>query len=155
MKTIGRASDSKRFSPEAAWTPALVEGLEGPERNRGYAAITRTFLHSYASLKPFPLTVGEALFVVHLFSYKWDEQHPRPAYKTIARYMGISDKMARRHAQSLETKGYLRREVRTAKPNRFDLRPLFRALEAHVFGKVVTPELLNLDAPVAQAAGAS
>ena len=46
--------------------------------------------------------------------YKWDERAPFPSYKTLARRMGISDKMARRHAQSLEAKRYLRRVARTS-----------------------------------------
>jgi DNA-binding MarR family transcriptional regulator len=69
------------------------------------------------------------MFVVHLMRYKWGEEAPFPGYKTLARQMGISDKMARRHAKSLETKGFLRREIRRADTNRFDLGPLFRALE--------------------------
>lgn len=60
--------------------------------------------------------------------FKWDSKEPYPAYKTLARRMGISDKMARRHAQSLEIKGYLKRQIRRAKTNRFDLNPLFDAL---------------------------
>jgi predicted ArsR family transcriptional regulator len=54
--------------------------------------------------------------------FKWDSKEPYPAYKTLAKRMGISDKMARRHAQSLEIKGYLKRHIRTAKANRFLLK---------------------------------
>ena len=60
------------------------------------------------------LSAGEVLFVLHLMEYKWDERAPFPSYKTLARRMGISDKMARRHAQSLEAKRYLRRVARTS-----------------------------------------
>jgi len=42
--------------------------------------------------------------------------------------MGISDKMARRHAQSLEAKRYLRRVARVGATNQFDLTPLFDAI---------------------------
>lgn len=90
--------------------------------------IVRTFLRSYSRLTP-PLTVGEAMFVIHLMDYKWDAEKPFPGYGTIARFMGISAKMARRHAQNLEKKKYLVRELRVSQTNKFDLSPLFRALE--------------------------
>ena len=102
------------------WTPALSRA--------GHVPIVRTFLRSYSSLTP-PLTVGEAMFVIHLMDYKWDAGKPFPGYGTIARYMGISAKMARRHAQNLEKKKYLVRELRVAQTNKFDLTPLFLALE--------------------------
>ena len=57
--------------------------------------------------------------MLHLMEFKWDSKEPYPAYKTLAKRMGISDKMARRRAQSLEIKGYLKRHIRTAKTNRF------------------------------------
>ena len=49
--------------------------------------------------------------------------------------MGVSDKMARRYAQSLEQKGYLRRLVRVGRTNRFNLTPLFDALRAAVMAR--------------------
>jgi helix-turn-helix protein len=100
---------------------ALVQG--------GYLVVPTAFLQHYARLKPYPLTSGEALFVLHLMEFKWDEDAPFPGYKTLAVRMGISDKMARRHAQSLETKGYLRRVIRTGQTNQFDLTPLFDLLQ--------------------------
>jgi hypothetical protein len=42
--------------------------------------------------------------------------------------MGVSDKMVRRYAKSLETKKYLRRTLRTGQTNQFDLTPLFDAI---------------------------
>ena len=42
--------------------------------------------------------------------------------------MGISTKMVRRYARKLETKGFLRRMIRTGNTNRFDLGRLFDAL---------------------------
>jgi len=68
--------------------------------------------------------------VLHLMDFKWDEKHPFPGYKRLGLRMGVSDKMARRHAQSLETKGYLKREMRVGQTNRFDLIPLFDALKS-------------------------
>ena len=97
----------------------------------GYVPVPALFLRHYARLKPHSLTSGEALFVLHLMEFKWDKAAPFPAYKTLAVRMGVSPKMARRHAQSLEIKGLLRRIIRKGQTNRFDLAPLLdKLLEA-------------------------
>ncbi len=98
----------------------------------GFIAVPHAFLHRYASLNP-PLTQGEALFVLHLMSFKWDRELPYPSYKTIAQRMGITDKMARRYAQSLDKKGYLRRQYQPHGMNRFDLSGLFEALSRNTY----------------------
>ena len=69
------------------------------------------------------------MFVIHLMQYKWDENAPFPGYKTIAKQMGVSDKSARRYAQSLEQKGYIRREMRKGETNKFHITQLIAALE--------------------------
>lgn len=99
---------------------------------KGYLVVPTLFLRYYAHLKPYPLTGGEALFVLHLMEFKWDASDPYPAYKTLAQRMGVSDKMVRRHAHSLSVKGYLHRKIRVGQTNRFDLTPLFDALLAAV-----------------------
>lgn len=96
--------------------------------NQGFVVVPNKFLRYYASLKPEALTAGEALFVLQLMSFKWDRELPFPSYKTIAKRMGITDKMARRYAQSLDKKGYLRRQYQQKATNRFDLTGLFDAL---------------------------
>lgn len=96
--------------------------------DKGFVAVPARFLQLYAHLKPFPLSSGEALFILHLMEFKWDANAPFPGYKTLASRMGVSDKMARRYAQSLETKKLLRRQKRVGQTNRFDLTPLFDAL---------------------------
>jgi len=96
--------------------------------SRGYLVVPTLLLHHYAHLKPYPLSLGELVFVLHLMSYKWDANAPYPSYKTLAKLMGVTDKMVRRHAQSLETKKYLKRVVRVGATNQFDLTPLFDAL---------------------------
>jgi hypothetical protein len=108
---------------------------------RGFVALPTLFLHHYAHLKPHALTSGEALFVIHLMEFKWDEKAPFPGYATIAARMGISDKMARRHAQSLETKKYLVRIKRSGHTNRFDLTPLFDSLLKAVEEEKINPTL--------------
>ena len=71
-----------------------------------------------------------AMLVVHLMEFKWDDKNPYPSYKTLALRMGVSDKRVRRLAQSLEQKGYLKRKMRMAMTNEFDLNPLFDVLAA-------------------------
>lgn len=94
----------------------------------GFVAVPTLFFRHYAHLQPHRLTLGEALFVLHLMEFKWNADAPFPGYSTLAKRMGVSDKMVRRYAQSLEAKKYLRRQLRTGQTNRFDLSPLFDAL---------------------------
>jgi DNA-binding MarR family transcriptional regulator len=94
----------------------------------GHVQISTFFLENYHRLKPYSLTHGEAMFIVHLMQHKWSEAAPYPGYKTIAKRMGVSDKTARRLAKSLEDKKYLIREVRQANTNRFHLTQLMAAL---------------------------
>ena len=114
----------RRRSVATRWSPKLAEG--------GWVPVSEYFLDHYHELKPYHLTHGEAMFVIHLIRHKWDERAPYPAYGSLAKKMGVSAKTARRHAQSLEQKGYLRREARTAQPNMFYLEGLFGALEKHL-----------------------
>jgi hypothetical protein len=102
------------------WTPALATS---------FTPVSDYFLESYHRIKPAPPTHGEAMFVVHLMRFKWDEKPPYPAFKTLAKQMGISDQQARKLARSLEQKKLLRRSFRPNLPNLFHLEPLFRALE--------------------------
>jgi hypothetical protein len=113
---------SKRTVAQA-WTPILVR--------KGFVGISRIFLRHYAKLNP-PITHGEAMFITHLMDYKWDAQAPFPGYKTIASFMGVTVKQARRLAKSLDDKKYLRREIRESTTNRFYLDGLFKALEKRV-----------------------
>lgn len=96
----------------------------------GHVQISTFFLENYHRLKPYSLTHGEAMFVVHLMQHKWGAEAPYPGYKTIAKRMGVSDKTARRMAKSLEDKKYLQREIREAQTNKFHLKRLMDALIA-------------------------
>ncbi|MBS1984311.1 MAG: helix-turn-helix domain-containing protein [Bdellovibrionales bacterium] len=99
-------------------------------RPEGWVGVPDAFLRLYARLKPYSLTVGEAMFVLELMSYKWSANAPFPSYKSLAARMGVTDKMVRRYAAHLQAKGYLRREARIGSTNTFDLNPLFTALAA-------------------------
>ena len=97
-------------------------------RPEGWLGVPDAFLRHYATLKPYGLTAGEALFVLQLMSFKWAAAAPYPGYKKLAKRMGITDKMARRYAKALEDKGYLTRTARIGSSNSFDLTALFAAL---------------------------
>jgi hypothetical protein len=88
-------------------------------RPEGWVGVPDSFLRLYARLKPYALTVGEAMFVLELMSYKWSENAPFPSYKSLAARMGVTDKMVRRYAANLEGKGYLRREARIGSTNTY------------------------------------
>lgn len=119
----------------------LTDGTSKPKRSfvqrwkhealfkRGFVVVPTLFLQHYADLKP-EITPGEAMFILHLMEFKWDADHPYPGYKTLARRMGRSEKAVQGHAQNLEIKGYLRRQLRRAETNKFDLTRLFDALLA-------------------------
>ena len=102
------------------WTSALVKD--------GWTPVSDFFLDDYWKLQP-PIKGAEVLLLVHLLRYKWDKNAPFPAFKTLAKKMGVSATAVRNHARSLERKGYLRREMQVGSTNRFDLTPLFKALE--------------------------
>jgi hypothetical protein len=114
------ATTNDKYSFEKRWALPLKED--------GFVPVSTFFLENYHQLKPFDLTYGESMFVIHLMQYKWDEKAPFPAYKTIAQRMHVSPKSARRWAASLEQKGYLKREMRVGETNRFHLKGLLDAL---------------------------
>lgn len=99
-------------------------------RPEGWVGVPDSFLRLYAKLKPYALTVGEAMFVLELMAYKWSERAPFPSYKSLAARMGVTDKMVRRYAANLEGKKYLQRETRIGSTNTFNLNPLLAALAA-------------------------
>lgn len=94
----------------------------------GFLQVPNTFLELYANLKPIPLSAGEALFVLHLMTFKWTSSDPYPSYERLAKRMGLTTKAVRRYAQTLEAKNYLKRETRKGQTNKFDLSKLFDAL---------------------------
>lgn len=91
----------------------------------GFVGIPTAFFRYYSHLK---LSQSEAMFILHLMSFKWNENAPFPSYPTLAQRMGITTEMARRHAKRIEEKNLLKRIRRTGKSNAFDLRPLTHAL---------------------------
>lgn len=96
--------------------------------DEGYLAVPIKFLTHYAGEEMGHLSNNEAMLVLHLMSFKWGRDAPFPTYKTLARRMGVSEKMVRRYAQSLQKKKLLVRLFRTREANRFDLSGLFDVL---------------------------
>ena len=92
----------------------------------GFVGVPAAFLRYYSHLQ---LSHSEAMFVLQLMSFKWNENAPFPSYKTLAQRMDITPEMARRHAKSLEDKKLLTRLKRNGQSNAFDLRPLTEAME--------------------------
>lgn len=128
MTVIG-SKTSKSREVSARWTPSLTKG--------GWTPVSDFYLEHYAKLDP-GMTNAEAMLVIHLIRHKWDAEMPFPGFTSLAARMGISPTAARAHARSLEKKGYLVRQMRVGTTNKFDLRPLFAALEklqAYELGK--------------------
>jgi len=119
-QSVGRVREKR--SARARWGKHTEELFF-----EGFLAVPIKFLRTYAALRP-PLTHGEALFILHLMTFKWDEALPYPSYKTLSRLMGVDQKTVQRYAQSLCRKKYLFRIFQAKGTNRFDLTNLFAAL---------------------------
>ncbi len=118
--------------PKAARDVATRWGGDARIKKEGFVTVPWRFLAYHAALKPYRLTVAEALFVIHLMWYKWDAEPPFPSLNTIARRMGITPIYARKLARTLEGKGFLVRLPRIGSTNAYDLTPLFKKLATHV-----------------------
>lgn len=100
--------------------------------HEGYLPVPVTFLRCLGQLSPHNLKPAEALFLLELLVFKWDEEDPWPSYGKVAERMGVSDTYARRLARKLEKKGFLERKKRIGRTNAFNLDPLFEKLAAHL-----------------------
>lgn len=101
---------------------------------RGFCPVPSYFLANYYRLPP-PvagqrgLTSTEALLIVHLLDFKWDEHHPFPSVEMLATRMGMSKRMIRRAMSHLEECKLVERIIDRRRANRYDLSGLFVALE--------------------------
>lgn len=107
----------KEMSFRARWSEALAK--------EGVTAIANFFLDNYAGIG---LSVVEAMFIIHLFEYKWTVDQPYPSLKTIASKMGKSEDTVRRLARGLEEKELIKRNYRTGQTNTYNLNPLIKRL---------------------------
>ncbi len=108
--------------------------------SQGFVPVPVTFLKNYASFKPFAMTSMEAMLVLQLMVHKWDADDPYPGYKTLAKRLGKTEGYARTLARNLEGKRLLARIVRTGTTNRFNLRPLFDKVKAHLAAATATKQ---------------
>lgn len=113
--------DATGYGAAQRWTESLIKG--------GFTPVSDFFLKNYSALVP-PISTPEALFIIHLVSFKWTSKAPRPSMRRIAERMAVSEVSVRGYARSLEDKKYLLRIMRVGRTNQFRLRPLFNALEA-------------------------
>ncbi len=93
-----------------------------------FTPVSDFFLEQYHH---FQITPGQAMFLIHLLSYKWDEAPPYPSMRTIKDRMGMSYGQIRNYADQLEELGCLRCEKRKGRTCIFHLEPLFERLEEH------------------------
>ncbi len=121
-----------RYAFDERWAPAL--------KPDGHVQVSSFFLENYHRLLPYPLTHGEAMFVIHLMQHKWGVSAPFPSYRTLAQRMGVSVKTTRRFAASLQQKKYLHREIRIGATNLFYLDKLIAALVALKSGGTAPPK---------------
>lgn len=110
---------------ESRWTPQLA---------KRFCPVSSFFLSNYHRLKPHEAARGlnstEALLIIHLMDYKWDDRAPFPTLTTISKRMGLTVRAVRSAVKNLEDLGYLKRErSRSGGPNRYHLQGLFKALE--------------------------
>jgi DNA-binding transcriptional regulator YhcF (GntR family) len=115
----------------ARWTPTIAK--------LGWTPISIFFLDNYHRLVP-PIKYSEAMFVIHLMRYKWDDNAPFPSFGTLAEKMNVSPEAVRSYARSLQKKGYLYRENQIGLTNRFHLDKLFTALEVLAAKDKLTPK---------------
>ncbi|MFY0562630.1 helix-turn-helix domain-containing protein [Archangium lansingense] len=121
------------YSFEERSTPLIAQ--------RGFTPISSAFLSYYAQLN---ITVGEAMLLIHLMSFKWTRDAPFPAISRLAKLMGCSERNIRKLCASLESVGYLKRVGRSGTSNQFDLSGLYAKLE-----DMINVERASASAPTA------
>ena len=112
---------------ESTIPPGVARRLTPLLAENGFTAVPALFLSYYHELK---VSSSEAMLVIHLLSFKWDEKNPFPRVALIAERMGMTETAVRQHARSLEKKGLIQRIPRIGTSNEFDLTPLFAKLES-------------------------
>ncbi len=111
-------TDNREKSIRARWSSSL--------ETKGFTPISNIFLEYSALLG---ITTPEALFLIHLFSYKWTVDSPYPSLTTIALKMGVKEGAVRKYARDLERKGFIKRILRKGETSRYNLDPLIKKLE--------------------------
>ena len=97
----------------------------GGTSERGFVAVSRTFLRSYRELG---LTLEEAMLVIMILEFSWGSSLPYPSVSTLANRTGKTPKTVRRYLRALRSKGFLRTKPRKGRSNAYDFGPLFSRL---------------------------
>ncbi len=106
------------------WTPKLA---------KQFCPVSSYFLKNYRRLKPHDGAKGlsntEAMLIIHIMDHKWGPQAPWPTVKTLATRMSLNVRTVRAMVKRLEGLDYIKREPMLYGPNRYQMQPLFDALE--------------------------
>ena len=108
----------------------------------GWTAVPRTFLTAHAELD---ITATQAMLVLQIMAYKWDERLPFPSISKIAKHLGIGVSQVRAHLQRLEKAGLLKRRYRKGRSTEYDFSELLRKLELIQLKRKTEEEHPNLE----------
>lgn len=116
---------AKSYSVDKRWGDTLA---------KPFTPVSLFFLKNYSKLNALPnargLTPTEAMLIVHLMSYKWDDRDPYPTVPMLAKLMGIAPRTVRNHLKTLEDHRLItRKRSPYGGSNRYDMSGLIRALE--------------------------
>lgn len=130
--TTGVASTPREVARSFAdrWTPSIAS-------SKNFTPVAGVFLDHYFALG---IKHSEALFLIHLMSFKWGKKAPYPGIEALAAKMGVTPAAVRKYVRSLESKKLIVRMPRDEHFQRpFDLQPLFTAVE-QAAGLTIAPQ---------------
>lgn len=110
----------------------------------GFAPVPSYFLRLYHKLqvcsgkRARPMNSTEAMIIIHLSDFKWDERDPWPSVGTIAERLGISVRSTREAMSTLEKAGLLTRKLSNrGETNRYNFKGLIVKLEEEVLKEAI------------------
>ena len=110
--------------------PTKVQRIWGRELGKKWTPVSDYFLENFHRLADGELSPSDAMFIIMLMRFKWDGRRPFPALTTVAKSMNRTVRYVRKTCARLEGLGLLKRELsKTGGRSRYDLQPLFAALE--------------------------
>jgi hypothetical protein len=107
FKGCNRMTATRVFSPskiEKRWTARLA---------LPFCGVSSYFLANYHRLAAAPgqpgLNSTEAVLIIQLHDFKWDDRHPFPTVGTLAVRLGVTPRHVRDTMKALQERGYLLR----------------------------------------------